>query len=264
MFSSATIVDVMDLFSNINSHADMNKFFIRYELGNYSGGSSKSDRVASLANHFIKNPSLPGLLSDNLVFEVIEKVISQAASNPYHFDPLTNEFINFPDLRRLLLRDGFIIEAGKLTRTFETVIDFPESESLLEILLKKYNLVVAHGHYKQAINAFNRGDWAACNSQLRSYVEDLINQLSKRITGSVPADSKLARISLAHANPPLFYKELNEWIGNGTGYYETFWKRLHPEGSHPGLSDEEDSIFRLNLVLISTLEILKRYEKHYH
>ncbi len=45
--------------------------------------------------------------------------------------------------------------------------------------------------------------------------------------------------------------------------FETFWKRLHTHGSHPGLSNEEDSIFRLNLVQISTLEILKRYDRNF-
>ncbi|NDI36666.1 hypothetical protein EPK97_18265 [Chengkuizengella sediminis] len=62
----------------------------------------------------------------------------------------------------------------------------------------------------------------------------------------------------------IFYKELNEWLDNSQGYFETFWKRLHREGPHPGLSDEHDSIFRLNLVQISTLEILRRYDLNYN
>lgn len=133
-----------------------------------------------------------------------------------------------------------------------------------------FNTILKHsltkrwlGHYDQATNAFNRGDWVACNSQLRSYVEELFNKMAENITGNKPSDSHQAKITLSQLNPPIFYKPLNEWLDNGTGYFETFWKRLHPHGPHPGLSDEDDSIFRLHLVQISTLEVLRRYDRNY-
>lgn len=130
-------------------------------------------------------------------------------------------------------------------------------------MLKKHNFDVAIGHYNQANNAFTRGDWAACNSQLRSYVEELLNKIAEKITGNTFADSHNAKIALSKSNPPIFFKELNEWLDNGQGFFETFWKRLHPQGSHPVLYDEYDSIFRLNLVQISTMEILRRYDESY-
>lgn len=37
---------------------------------------------------------------------------------------------------------------------------------------------------------------------------------------------------------------------------------LHPEGSHPGLSDIDDSTFRLHLVLLVTANILKRVDEY--
>lgn len=261
MFSTATIVDVANLLSNMYTNTEMRLFGIRYGLGNVVIGNSKNEKASNLATFLIRNPNQPGILSDKLVYEIVEKIINEAVSK-FYFDSDNNEFSDFPDLRRLLLKDGFVIEKGKLTRTFDTVIDFDKDESLLEKLLDRYDLNVAKGHYNQAINAFNRGDWAACNGQLRSYVEELLNKLAEKITNSTPTSSHQAKIVLANSNPPLFYRELNEWLDDGQGYFETFWKRLHPHGSHPGLSDEDDSIFRLNLVLISTLEVLKRFDKN--
>lgn len=263
MFSKATIMDVMSLLGEMNSHAQLDKYVFRYGLDEIAVGNNKDKRVLSIGKHLINNPNLPGLLSNNLMYEIVEDIIKNAVSNTYHFDINTDEFRNYPQLRRLLLKDRFVIEDGKLIRTFDTDIDFNNNETLLENLLNKYNLSVAKGHYNQASNAFNRGDWAACNSQLRSYVEELLNKLAEKITGNSPVNSQDAKITLSKCDPPIFYKPLNEWLDNGQGFFETFWKRLYPQGSHPGLSDERDSIFRLNLVQITTLEILRRYDENY-
>ncbi|MDD9309812.1 hypothetical protein PUS82_00505 [Cytobacillus firmus] len=264
MFSNATIVDLMNLLKDMNTNTTLEAFSLRYGLDEILVGNSKDKKVMNLARYLIDNPKTPGLLSDNLLLEIAEKIISEATSGYFYYEEETNEFRNYPELRRLLLKDGFVIEESKLIRTFETDIDFQTNETLLERLLNKHNLTTAKGHYNQASNAFNRGDWAACNAQLRTYVEELMIKLAEKITGKDFKDkSYQAKIALSKANPPIFYRELNEWKDNRTGYFETFWDRLSPHGSHPGLSDEDDSIFRLHLVQISTLEILKRFDKHY-
>lgn len=264
MFSRATITDVMRLLENLSTTSSLDTFAFRYGLDEVAVGSSKEQKALNIGKHLLNNPELPGILSDNLMFEIVEDVINKAVNNEYHYNITDQEFVNFPQLRRLLLKDGFVIENGQLIRTFETDIDFKTNDTLLEILLNKHNLTVAKGHYNQANNAFNRGDWAACNSQLRSYVEELLNKIAEKVTGHTFTDSHQARIALSKCNPPIFYKQLNEWKDNGQGFFETFWSRLHPEGSHPGLSDEDDSIFRLNLVQITTLEVLKRYDQNFH
>ena len=263
MFSRATITDVMYLLRDMNTHSTLDAYAFRYGLDEIAVGANKDERVLSIGKYLLNHPEAPGILSDNLLFEIVEDIISKTVMNDYYFDSESNEFKNYHQLRRLLLKDGFVIENNSLIRVFDTDIDFSGNSSLIEKLLDKYMLSVSKGHYNQANNAFNRGDWAACNAQLRSYVEELLNRIAEKVTGISFASSQDAKIALSQANPPLFYRQLNEWLDNGQGYYETFWKRLHPEGSHPGLSDEEDSIFRLNLVQISTLEILKRYDRNY-
>jgi hypothetical protein len=263
MFSRATIMDIMFLLRDMNSHATLDTYCYRYGLDTIAYGNNKDQRVLNIGKYLFENPDKEGILGNNLQFEIAEDIIGKAVINEYHYDESKEEFLNYPQLRRLLLKDGFIIRENKLKRVFDSEIDFNANDSVLEELLKKHNFTVAVGHYKQAGNAFTRGDWAACNSQLRSYVEELMNKLAEKITGKIFNDSHSARIELSKSNPPIFYKQLNEWLDNGQGFYETFWKRLHPEGSHPGLSDEKDSIFRFNLVQISTMEILRRYDESY-
>jgi hypothetical protein len=257
-------MDVMHLLEDQNTHATLDTYAFRYGLDEIAVGSSKEQKVLNIGKYLINNPNLSGILSDSLMFEIVEDVITKAVINEYHYDFDKNEFVRYPQLRRLLLKDGFVIENGKLIRTFETDIDFNTNDTLLENLMNKHKFTIAKGHYNQASNAFNRGDWAACNSQLRSYVEELLNNIAEKVTGNTFTDSQQAKIALAKNNPPIFYRQLNEWLDNGQGFFETFWKRLHPHGSHPGLSNEDDSIFRLNLVQITTLEILRRYDQNFH
>lgn len=264
MFSRATMMDILSLLKDIHTHSTMDTLMVKYGLDHLLPvGVSKNDKAVIIAKYLIANPETPGILGNNLAYEIVEHVIENSVNGSYYFDSDTGEFVNYPQLRRLLLKDGFVIDNNKLIRTFQTDIDFYSNETLLEILLNRHNLSIAKGHYEQATNAFNRGDWAACNSQLRSYVEALLCEIAEKITGSPTSDSHQARIALSQTAPPIFYRDLNEWLGNGTGYFETFWKRLHPHGSHPGLSNEDDSVFRLNLVQISTLEILRRFDRNF-
>jgi len=59
-------------------------------------------------------------------------------------------------------------------------------------------------------------------------------------------------------------RELNEWDDNGLGFINGRAKRLHPQGSHPGLSDGDDSAFRLHIVLITARLLLVRFDAWMH
>jgi len=52
----------------------------------------------------------------------------------------------------------------------------------------------------------------------------------------------------------------NEWTQDGKNYINGVFKMLHTEGSHPGLSDEDHSTFRLHLVLITARTFLRRLQ----
>jgi hypothetical protein len=64
------------------------------------------------------------------MYEIVEDVLTKITTSTFHFDSELNEFVNYPQLRRLLLKDGYVIEDGKLVKTFENVIDFNKNETL--------------------------------------------------------------------------------------------------------------------------------------
>ena len=75
------------------------------------------------------------------------------------------------------------------------------------------------------------------------------------------SSSNERKIALAKAG--FFIQEYNEYLFNGTGFVEGFWKRLHPEGSHPGLSEQSDSTFRLHLFILVIHYFLTRLNSEY-
>lgn len=262
MFSRATIIDVFSLFSN-QSHAVLDKFFFKYGIEEHTvSASNKDNKALAAVRYLIDNPDAKGILGGNMAYEMVEEILDIYINNDYYYDDQSGEFNEYPKLKRLLLKDGFEIRDKQLVRMVDSTIDYVENEGLLFELLNKYNFRTAEGHYTQAVNAFTRGDWAACNSQIRTFVEELLCKLAEDITGNTFNKSHHARTALSQSTPKLFYPELNEWLNDGTGYFETFWKRLHTQGSHPGLSDENDSMFRLNIVQISILEVLRRYDDY--
>lgn len=262
MFSRATLVEVFTLFSN-ETHSTLDTFFFKYGIDQYTeNASNKEQKALAAVRYLINNPEAKGILGGNLAFEMVEEILGMYIDNRFFYNKFSDEFIKHPNLKRLLLIDGFQISDGQLVRMIESTVNYVENESLLLNLLEKYNFNTAKEHYTQAINNFTKGQWASCNSQIRTFVESLFNELAENLTGLKYTSSHQARTALSTANPKLFYPEYNEWLSNGTGYFETFWKRLHTHGSHPGLSEEYDSLFRLNISQISTLEILRRYDEY--
>jgi hypothetical protein len=127
-------------------------------------------------------------------------------------------------------------------------------------LLKRFGFTTPMGHLDQAIQNHTDGHWAAANSQIRSFLEGLVNEIAEKLAQGAPLPAPGgARLSwLAKLDPPFLLAPLNEWDGQGKGFFEAFYRRLHPQGSHRGLSDEEDSTFRLHTALIVARLLLRR------
>jgi hypothetical protein len=160
---------------------------------------------------------------------------------------------------RALSLDGFVISAGTLRREMPAELDLPAAESELVTLLKKHQFEVSYGHLKQALDAHGRGDWAAANSQIRTFLDALLDEIAVRLDAAAatlktgqPRRTKLASIGFLS-------RDLNEWDDSGLGFINGLVRRLHPQGAHPGLSDESDSTFRLHIVLLSARLLMVRY-----
>ena len=198
------------------------------------------------------------LLRDKIVEEAISMLPS--AGKEYSLHPSPISFPSQAALLRALEMDGFTGMNGELRRTLPSDVKLPEAESELVRLLKKHGLIVANGHLDQALDAHGRGDWAAANGQMRTFFDSLLDEIAVKLDPSAitlksgqPRRTKLASLGFLS-------RDLNEWEDNGLGFINGLIKRLHPQGAHPGLSDEEDSAFRVHIVLLTARLLLTRFD----
>jgi hypothetical protein len=260
-FSRRTILAAMDLMAEWG-HAGIDRFLLEYGLEDAISGNSRANRANALAKHLIANPDAltdDGTnLSDTIVEHFVQSGIRYSTVGyPPEFD--YHRFLTqYAALHRGLERDGFTLEDGQLRRTLPEAIDLPKADDEVHQLLAQYRFTLSQGHLDQGIAAHARGDWAAANGQFRPFIESLFDSTAERLgCGAVPAGNQ-RRIWLANCRPPFFLQDLNEWDGQGHGFIEAFFRRLHPAGAHPGLSDEEDSTFRLHMVLLVGRLLLRR------
>jgi hypothetical protein len=263
-FSRGTIVALIDAWEKELTVEGFNRILLKYGLEDTAPFSSgtKPKRLNMLAQHLVANPDESGLSGSPLILELIEEEIDRCWEESAFGDPIDNFS---PALINSLKRDGYIVQDGELRTTLPQSMQLAQKEDELHLLLDKNGFSVAKGHLDQAVAAHTRGDWASANGQLRTYVESLFDSIARAIepvAAAQESSSHQRRELLARLDPPFFDDSLNEWvIGGSGGFVQGFWRRLNPQGSHPGLSDEEDSTFRLHLVVLTTHHFLVRLDK---
>lgn len=260
-FSRRTILAATDLMANWG-HTNIHRFLLEHGLEETVRGNSMANRANALGKHLINNPEVQNEDGVNQTDAIVGLLVEGAIRNSVDGYPREFSFNRFreqyPALHRGLERDGFTVEGGQLRRALPEALDLPKADDEVHALLDRYAFTVSKGHLDQGIAAHARGDWAAANAQFRPFIESLFDAIAERLgAGAVPAGNQ-RRIWLANRNPPFFLQELNEWDGQGHGFMEAFFRRLHPAGAHPGLSDEDDSTFRLHLVLLVSRNLLRR------
>lgn len=169
-------------------------------------------------------------------------------------------------LIRGLALDGYVIswdEDGRaeplLRAALPAEVDLPAADDEVHLLLNQFGFLIPLGHLDQGIEAHTRGDWAAANSQARTFLEGLLDAIAgylqpKRAGKLISADNRrslLAEIEFLSVNR-------NEWTADGKNYINGLFKMLHTDGSHPGLSTEDHCTFRLHVVLITARMLLRR------
>jgi hypothetical protein len=162
--------------------------------------------------------------------------------------------------RRALQLDGFLVTDGVLMRELPVDVGLPSAESEIDRLLLKHGLNTPKGHLNQTLDAHARGNWAAANSQIRTFLDALLDEIAAKLdpTAANLGSGQPRRAKLASMG--FLCRDLNEWDDNGLGFMNGLAKRLHPQGSHPGLSDDEDSTFRLHVVLLTARLLLTRFD----
>jgi hypothetical protein len=189
-----------------------------------------------------------------------EAVVREAVQLVTGFSkPLEDVFL------RGLARDGYVVQLNgrggnpQLRVALPNEIGLPAIDDEVHEILKYFCFNTPLGHLGQAIEAHTHGDWAAANGQLRTFLESMFDDIAKKLRQSETAQrstSENRRALLAEIG--FLAVDRNEWTRDGKNYINGLFKMLHTEGSHPGLSDEDHSTFRLHVVLVTARTFLRR------
>lgn len=279
-FNSMTIVAALNVIEDAYTHSDFDVLAVEWGIDDRVAGSSKAARVAMFAKI---------ALDEDIQVHTEIGVISMARAlmhiameaSPYtrrqpawqklkaglKLDGFEIELPQPPDPKFSWMRDETPPEPAKIVRMLPSEIPglgSGEAKNEVSALLTKHDFSVPMGHLEQAVTAFQRGDWASSNAGLRSFFEGYLSEIAKRL--GCPDTSKFGVV--LHflggvATPPFFISGYNEWISdnNKHQYVQGLMTRMHPHGSHPGLSEEEDATFRMQAMLITARLFLRRYDQ---
>jgi hypothetical protein len=239
----------------IGYHGAFEEMVLRWELDQFDrrAGATVRQRCRDLFLFLRDNPEARHdgqLVSDLVVEEAARRV-------PVLPDHQSETFV------RALERAGYVIEGGQLRRTLPEALDLPAADDEVHILLNRYSFATPLGHLDQAIDSHGRGNWAAANGQIRSFLESLLDEIAYLLVPTAPRgqnQGEARREALANLPRPFLSVDLYEWGNQGKNLVNGVFKRLNPQGAHPGLSDEEDSTFRLHLVLLLGRLFLRRID----
>jgi hypothetical protein len=246
------------------THAQLTRFLLELgpEFPRWVGDESKSmaKRVNTLIQIYDQQPDRLIDGQETISDILVEKAVSLLPSDGTHSwgdpsEPPESE----QNLRRRLAGDGYNISDGKIRATLPQDIRLPELQDELRSLLKRHAFETALGHLDQALDGHARGKWATANSQLRTFLEGMLDEIAQRLdpaTKSQTSENRRARLAALG----FLHADLNEWGNDGKNFVNGLMRRLHPQGSHPGLSDEQDSTFRLHTVLITAHLFLVRFD----
>ena len=254
-FSELTLIEAVNLYRHL-TQAQFEQQMLYFSLNTETlprAGLSVENKANALTAFVIGNPSHQTAEGEDLDAEIVKRTVIVPQQWPRS------------PLQRALARDGYtLMKDGSLIRDLPPIADLPEANDELFSLLDEINFPVAKGHLDQAIKNHASGNWAAANSQLRTFLENLFNECSIRLDADKGTDPSLSsenrRSRLAAISPPFLLESLGEWSNDGKNFVNGIFKRLHPAGSHPGLSDDEDCTFRLHMILIIGRHYLRRYK----
>ena len=275
-FNRMTIVAAAEIISDNYSHSEINVLEVQWGIA--GGGGSKPARVESLSKAAISDgPTVyteGGLVSlERALVETALRCWSRSKDSP-----------TWKKLKAGLRFDGFevnepVIEDngrwGRSAATGEATLvrmlpaDIPglnmrEAEAEVVQLLQKHGLAIASGHLHRAMSAFQRGEWSGANGELRNFLESYLNEIAVKLGCDPAFDSRQKRDFLgADAKPPFLLSDYNEWTPGGqkTPFVQALLSRMHPHGGHPGLSEEEDATFRLQISLVTARLFLRRLDR---
>jgi len=282
VFSKQLILKAVEFLLMV-SHAEMNNKIVFYDLD--GRGIDLKESLPNIRNavgqYLISNPNVVDNHGDSILLRmmnnVVEKMLQNVAMGIDGFDEERKEFRSDRDFYRFLRLDGYDINFQNLCIVEDLALYLQVAEKNDEIIemLKRYDFNTSLGHYNQAKSSYLGANYAALNGQLRTFVEAIFQDMAAYIRHCEPANADInivneinaqsAMIIFAKCNYPILNFNLNEWDGNNQtmSYFPAFWKRLHPQGCHPGLPEMNEAIYRFQLVVLNIELLVSRFQLAY-
>lgn len=280
-FNRMTIVAATEVIAYFKTHNDMELLEVQWDISGRCSSSSRSGRSAALARIAIEEDIK--VLTEKGETDLARAIVELAADAPprWHDTPEWKKFLAG------LRFDGFEIKLPRKVSLFDMDsdhvpfedqsiglvrmlpsdipgLDFREAQNEVEELLQRHGFSVPSGHLKRALQAFQLGNWSSSNGELRNVCEGYLSEIAAKLGYTGGGDAKSEREYLgANVTPPFLLEYYNEWHANNQKpqYVQGLMSRMHPHGAHPGLSEEEDATFRLQITLITARLFLRRFDQ---
>jgi hypothetical protein len=235
VLSSRSIGVLAEAIEAGNTATTMGTLFLKADVDRWEpqGAANKLDRSVKL----LKNLRAENSKETNAgALELARLMLAAGKANPTSYTR-SEPTIWWAALRDAVAADGWEFDDND-DRLVPTVpaLQVTDEVTWIETDLKDRGWTTAAGHYRQAIEAFASGNWASANSQLRAFFEDLV-----RHAGGVPPGAGTGQVQQAFDA----LQAANKLVNGEQQFGKDLWKLLHANGSHPGLSDQDESRFRL-------------------
>lgn len=266
---SGAIVTACSILEGISTNAELESMLLEYGLSDWvpsRGTISKTllavkELAANNPDHIVRTDYGERPVSILLVEEAIRR-FGRSAGGSEIWEKL-ERYLNLDGYSLLKERDDYGDEiVTGLTVAMPQFAKLPETASEVEVLLARYGFKEAERPLASAKKNIAQADWEAANSQCRTFLEALTNAIADTLypSESLAKSSGLPKRQLL-AKKGFLSREKHEF---GDGNKQTFLpglaKLLHPDGAHPGISNQPDAMFRLQLVVITARWLLKRLE----
>lgn len=161
--------------------------------------------------------------------------------------------ISLEQFRSVLRADGYEVQDGKLVPAPSSSVDFAAEKGKLEVALETLGFTLALNHLDQAVDNIGLGHWEAANAQIRSFLENVFDEIAARRC----QDSSLAPKG---GNARKYLHSIGFINGDlEDNLVKCFFELLHTAGSHPGLSDEQDCLNRLLMAVGLAYRYVQRF-----
>lgn len=213
------------------SHTQIETLFIEYEVEGYNRQLNKQQNL----NIFVRDCD-----EDVLDSVVLEKSYG---------------FVNSGDTEKSqkllsqLRLEGYDLGSESIIQIEPEGYSISEIDSFIINYFEDNTYNVSLTHFQQAIENFELNNYEASNGQIRTSYESFIIQF---------VNNKYSQNNTAVPNALTVLLQKQEIDQNEFDQFKSFWHGIQDNGPHPGISDYEESLFRIHSLIVFFRYLIKK------